>query len=69
METKVGLITDKGKKRKINEDSLLAEKKYHLYVVADGMGGHHGAFWRRETEEAVPGIGCWLACSRSLGID
>ena len=42
MEIKLGLITDKGRKRKINEDSLLADKNNNLYVVADGMGGHHG---------------------------
>lgn len=34
--------TDPGKKRKRNEDSLLVSEKHHLYVVADGMGGHRG---------------------------
>jgi serine/threonine protein phosphatase PrpC len=34
--------TDAGKKRKRNEDSLLVSEKHHLYVVADGMGGHRG---------------------------
>jgi PPM family protein phosphatase len=33
-------ITDKGKKRKTNEDALIAEDALGLYVVADGMGGH-----------------------------
>jgi protein phosphatase len=33
-------ITDKGKKRKTNEDALLLEDALGLYVVADGMGGH-----------------------------
>lgn len=32
--------TDVGLKRKINEDSLLAETDRGLWVVADGMGGH-----------------------------
>ncbi len=33
-------ITDIGKKRKINEDSLFLDDKLGLYLVADGMGGH-----------------------------
>ncbi len=32
--------TDKGKVRKINEDSLLELPKMGLWVVADGVGGH-----------------------------
>lgn len=33
-------ITDVGKKRKDNEDSLLFDDDMGLYIVADGMGGH-----------------------------
>ena len=33
-------ITDRGKKRQANEDSLFLEDALGLYVVADGMGGH-----------------------------
>jgi protein phosphatase len=33
-------ITDKGKKRKENEDALFLDDSMGLYVVADGMGGH-----------------------------
>jgi len=33
-------ISDVGRKRKGNEDSLFVDDKTQLYVVADGMGGH-----------------------------
>jgi len=33
-------LSDIGKKRKRNEDSLLIDDNLKLYVVADGMGGH-----------------------------
>lgn len=33
-------ITDVGKKRPHNEDSLFIDEDQQLYVVADGMGGH-----------------------------
>ncbi len=33
-------ITDIGRRRKGNEDSLLVDDDMGLYVVADGMGGH-----------------------------
>ena len=32
--------SDKGLRRKINEDSFLVDTALDLYVVADGMGGH-----------------------------
>jgi protein phosphatase len=34
--------TDQGRRRRRNEDSLLVLEDHHLYVVADGMGGHAG---------------------------
>ncbi len=34
--------TDVGRKRSHNEDSYLIDDEIHLYVVADGMGGHAG---------------------------
>jgi PPM family protein phosphatase len=34
--------TDIGQKRKINQDAFLKDDDLHLYVVADGMGGHRG---------------------------
>lgn len=35
-------ITDLGRKRQNNEDNYLINDDLHLYVVADGMGGHAG---------------------------
>lgn len=34
--------TDKGLRRKHNEDSVLSREDDGLFVVADGMGGYHG---------------------------
>jgi serine/threonine protein phosphatase PrpC len=34
-------VSDIGKRRKQNEDSLLLDDQMGLYVVADGMGGHN----------------------------
>jgi len=33
-------MTDVGRKRKGNEDSYFLDENLHIYVVADGMGGH-----------------------------
>ncbi len=35
-------ITDIGMKRKTNQDSIYLNPEKHLFVVADGMGGHNG---------------------------
>lgn len=34
--------TDRGRFRQRNEDSLLMLREHSVFVVADGMGGHHG---------------------------
>jgi len=34
--------TDKGRKRKINEDSLVVCHEHGVYTVCDGMGGAEG---------------------------
>jgi protein phosphatase len=35
-------VTDVGRRREQNEDSFLVDLETHLFVVADGMGGHAG---------------------------
>jgi protein phosphatase len=40
MEIISSYATDIGRKRKMNEDSVLANDWLQLYIVADGMGGH-----------------------------
>ncbi len=37
----VGFKTDKGNLRSGNEDSLFVMPQQHLYIVADGVGGHN----------------------------
>lgn len=35
-------LTDIGMKRKTNQDAIYVNTEKHLFVVADGMGGHNG---------------------------
>ncbi len=36
----IAFLTDKGKIRELNEDSLFVDEDIGLFIVADGMGGH-----------------------------
>jgi serine/threonine protein phosphatase PrpC len=38
-------LTDTGLKRTGNEDSMLVRSEVKLWIVADGMGGHHAGEW------------------------
>src|SRR5262245_54467129 len=40
MEIKFYAATDVGRQRDHNEDNYLVDPRLHLFVVADGMGGH-----------------------------
>lgn len=42
MKVKAYGKTDVGRKRQINQDSILVNARHHIYAVADGMGGHKG---------------------------
>ena len=55
-------LTDVGKKRKHNEDSLLIEKDDGLFIVADGMGGH--AAGEVASKITVETIGEFIASTR-----
>ncbi|MDQ3036498.1 MAG: protein phosphatase 2C domain-containing protein [Myxococcota bacterium] len=41
MRVRAGALTDVGRERAHNEDALAIVPEHHLYVVADGMGGHN----------------------------
>ncbi len=43
MRVNISALSDTGRKRSTNEDSLLVDESMGLFAVADGMGGHeHG---------------------------
>lgn len=53
-----GAATDTGRVRNHNEDSFLALPDSGVWLVADGMGGHHaGDFASRAIAESVASIG------------
>jgi serine/threonine protein phosphatase PrpC len=53
-----GAATDTGRVRNHNEDSFMAQPESGVWVVADGMGGHHaGDFASRAIVESVATVG------------
>ncbi len=53
-----GAASDTGRVRNHNEDSFLAQPDSGVWVVADGMGGHHaGDFASRAIVESVATVG------------
>ncbi len=41
-ELRFAARTDVGRKREHNEDNFLVDRKLQLFIVCDGLGGHHG---------------------------
>ena len=54
--------TDVGRRRKLNEDSLLVDSAIGLFVVADGMGGHNAG--EIASHLAVEAVGNFVQHSR-----
>ncbi len=53
-----GAASDTGRVRNHNEDSFLTQPESGVWVVADGMGGHHaGDFASRSIVESVASVG------------
>lgn len=64
IQTRAGVATDTGLKRRINEDAYLAQSP--LFLVADGMGGHDAG---ERASSAVVAEFATLAGRASLTID
>lgn len=54
----IGFKTDKGKKRAVNEDALFVMPTQHIYIVADGVGGHNSGELASRT--AVSSIAAYI---------
>jgi protein phosphatase len=61
-------ISDVGRKRDHNEDSLLIDGDLGLYIVADGMGGHQGGGTASRLAVETIRDDVRLACERDPGI-
>jgi serine/threonine protein phosphatase PrpC len=58
MNLRTFAITDIGRVRKENEDSVLCDTARHLYAVADGIGGLPGG--AQASREALTGVIEWF---------
>jgi len=64
---KIGHLSDPGRIRRLNEDSVYVDEKKGLFVLADGMGGHNAG--EVASSLAVNLVGSMIQSELRAGVD